>query len=426
MIIKIADLTNTILQCIMIICTINYCIDDKYKKSKSQQALCIAIMVITVLISTAIMGNSNLGAIVIHGMLLMLGAIAFKKDSLGATIAFSIIYLLININVIICGNIFHGYIRPNIRNEYIELGIVLFMYVPQCIMTYIVLLKREIIYKAYRFIRSKNLSAISLIIVTIIIDFINFFNLMINEFEDPLFKEIIFILLAIFMIAITIYFAHIEKKSKEILRLNNALEEKINELKKVKHDYGAQISYLCGMHLMGKYDRLGELLKDIINGHNNITSEVKIISNDSIISMIVNSIDHRGINIIVDEQADLNEIYMSEMELQRVISNILRNSITAMNGRGVITIKTYYGFNKFIIDIKNNGPKIEENIINKIFEAGFSTKENKDKDNGLGLAIVKELIENYNGNISVSSSEEATSFIIKLPSKKNSSKLGIC
>ena len=97
-----------------------------------------------------------------------------------------------------------------------------------------------------------------------------------------------------------------------------------------------------------------------------------------------------------------------------------------MNGRGVITIKTYYGFNKFIIDIKNNGPKIEENIINKIFEAGFSTKENKDKDNGFGLAIVKELIENYNGNISVSSSEEATSFIIKLPSKKNSSKLGIC
>lgn len=416
--IKISDSINTILQCIMIICTINYCIDDKYKKNKLQQVICIAIMVITVQIATAIMGNSNLGAIVIHGILLMLGAIAFKKDSLGATIAFSIIYLLININVIICANIFHGYISPNIRNEYMEIGIVLFMYVPQYIMTYIVLLKREIIYKVYRFIRAKNLSEISLIIVTIIIDFINFFNLMISKFQDPLFKEIIFVLLAIFMIAITIYFANIEKKSKEILQLNNALEEKVNELKKVKHDYGAQISYLYGMHLMGKYDRLGKLLKDIINGHNNITSEVKIISNDSIISMIVNSIDHRGINIIVDEQADLNEIYMSEMELQRVVSNILRNSITAMNGRGVITIKTYYGFNKFIIDIKNNGPKIEENIINKIFEAGFSTKENKDKDNGFGLAIVKELIENYNGNICVSSSEDATSFIIKLPSKK--------
>lgn len=230
--IKISDSINTILQCIMIICTINYCIDDKYKKNKLQQVICIAIMVITVQIATAIMGNSNLGAIVIHGILLMLGAIAFKKDSLGATIAFSIIYLLININVIICANIFHGYISPNIRNEYMEIGIVLFMYVPQYIMTYIVLLKREIIYKVYRFIRAKNLSEISLIIVTIIIDFINFFNLMISKFQDPLFKEIIFVLLAIFMIAITIYFANIEKKSKEILQLNNALEEKVNELKR--------------------------------------------------------------------------------------------------------------------------------------------------------------------------------------------------
>lgn len=219
------------------------------------------------------------------------------------------------------------------------------------------------------------------------------------------------------MISITIYFANIEKKSKEIIRLNDALEEKVNELKKVKHDYGAQISYLYGMHLMGKDDRLGQLLKDIINGHNNITSEVKITSEDSVISMIVNSIEHKGINIIVDEQANLSETDISEMELQRVVSNILRNSISAMNGEGVITIRTYYGFNKLIVDIKNNGPKIEKNIIGRIFEAGFSTKENREKDHGFGLAIVKEIIENYNGDISVSSNEEATSFVIKLPAK---------
>ena len=38
-----------------------------------------------------------------------------------------------------------------------------------------------------------------------------------------------------------------------------------NELKKVKHDYGAQISYLYGLHLMGQHERLGSALKDIIN-----------------------------------------------------------------------------------------------------------------------------------------------------------------
>ena len=219
------------------------------------------------------------------------------------------------------------------------------------------------------------------------------------------------------MAILTIYFANIEKKAREITKLNNALEEKVNELKKVKHDYGAQISYLYGMHLMKKYDRLGELLKDIIDGHNNITSDVRVTDDDSVIAMIVNSIDNKGINIIVDEQADLYETGISEMELQRVISNILRNSITAIKSNGVITIKTYYGLNNIIIKIQNNGPKIEENIIDKIFEVGFSTKDDKGSNHGFGLAIVKEIIESYCGNISVSSSEKFTEFIIKLPFK---------
>ena len=284
-------------------------------------------------------------------------------------------------------------------------------------MTYFVLLKRKIIYKLYRTIKSKNFSAIPLILVTVIIDFINSFNLIIHDIDNPLFKELIFLLLGIFMAILTIYFANIEKKAREITKLNNALEEKVNELKKVKHDYGAQISYLYGMHLMKKYDRLGELLKDIIDGHNNITSDVRVTDDDSVIAMIVNSIDNKGINIIVDEQADLYETGISEMELQRVISNILRNSITAIKSNGVITIKTYYGLNNIIIKIQNNGPKIEENIIDKIFEVGFSTKDDKGSNHGFGLAIVKEIIESYCGNISVSSSEKFTEFIIKLPFK---------
>ena len=73
---------------------------------------------------------------------------------------------------------------------------------------------------------------------------------------------------------------------------------KINDLKKVKHDYGSQISYLYGLCLMGKYEKLTDSLKSIINGHDNIISEVEIYNNDSIISMIVNGIKHKGISVV--------------------------------------------------------------------------------------------------------------------------------
>ena len=64
---------------------------------------------------------------------------------------------------------------------------------------------------------------------------------------------------------------------------------------------------------MGKYDRLGESLKAIINGHNNIISEVEISDNNSMITMIINGINHKGINIMVDEQALLEDLLLLEL-----------------------------------------------------------------------------------------------------------------
>lgn len=136
------------------------------------------------------------------------------------------------------------------------------------------------------------------------------------------------------------------------------------------------------------------------------------------ITMIINGINHKGINIMVDEQALLEDANMSEMEIQRVISNILKNSITAMNEKGLITIRTYYNINSVVIKIQNNGPKIEKKIINKIFDVGFTTKNDKNKDHGFGLAIVKELVEKQGGKVTVSSNDSITEFTINIPLKK--------
>ena len=280
-----------------------------------------------------------------------------------------------------------------------------------------ILVKKDIIYRIYCSIKSKQFSIMTLIIMTVVADFIISFNFIIHDRDNPLFMNFLFLILGLFIIGITIYFSNIENKSKEINILNKELEEKINDLKKVKHDYGAQISYLYGMHLMGKYDRLGESLKAIINGHNNIISEVKISDNNSMITMIINGINHKGINIMVDEQALLEDANMSEMEIQRVISNILKNSITAMNEKGLITIKTYYNINSVVIKIQNNGPKIEKKIIDKIFDVGFTTKNDKNKDHGFGLAIVKELVEKQGGKVTVTSNDSITEFIINIPLK---------
>ena len=112
---------------------------------------------------------------------------------------------------------------------------------------------------------------------------------------------------------------------------------------------------------MERYERLGDSLKDIINGHDNILDAVYIgKDNDSIISIAAKGIVRQGINLIVDEKADLSDIDISEMELQRIISNIVSNSVTAMDGKGTLSIRTYYNIKNIVIKIENDGPKIDD------------------------------------------------------------------
>ena len=412
----IADIINTILQSFIFVFVPNYCINPIYRKNKKEVILYTFILYTIIQSTTIIMGNSSLGAILLHMLLLILGAIIFKKDSVGAIIAFNIIQLCIVLTAIICTTIFFGFIINNISQKYTQIATIVYIYFPQYIMSYFLFHYRIKFYELYRSVRCKNFSIFSLIIITIIADFIMFFYRMSYELEPSGFNEIIFSLLGIFILNITIYFVKIEKNSKEINELNKCLEKKINELQKVKHDYGSQLSYLYGLYLMGEHEKLGDSLKKIINGYNDILIESKTINNSSI-SYIVNGIEHTGINIIINEKIDFNDINMMEVDLQRVLSNILRNAVTAMNGTGVIEIETYCILDFNIIKVKNNGPKIKEYIIDKIFQVGFSTKENKNKDNGFGLSIVKELVEKNNGFIEVESNDIFTEFIIKIPKK---------
>ncbi len=411
---ELIDTINSILQSFIFVLVTNYCVTEEYKKNKSHLILLIISIWIIISLLTYFLGNSSLSVIIIHvTQLLFLMLFVYKNDKLGATIGFTIAYLILGITVIVSFITFIFIIRnTNINANYAN---ILIMYFPQFLVSYLILKNMKFINKINLIIKSRTFSIYTLIIITLAIDFTISFLFIYSDKDNPIFKEIIFIFLAAFVIFITFYFASIDKKAREINSLNIELTSKINELKKIKHDYGSQISYLYGTYLMNDYEKLGKLLKGIIDGYD-ISSQVRILSSNlSIIAQVINTIDLKEVDILIDEKADLNYANINELDLQRILSNIIRNSVEALNGKGLLMIRSYYSYNYIIITIQNNGPEINKEIIEKIFEEGFSTKANKNGDNGFGLYIVKELIDSYNGNISVNSNKELTTFTIKLP-----------
>lgn len=93
-----------------------------------------------------------------------------------------------------------------------------------------------------------------------------------------------------------------------------------------------------------------------------------------------------------------------------VFSNLITNSIQAMNNRGQIEIKIYDEDAVLKIDVIDSGPGITEEIIGNIFEPLFTTKQ---VGTGLGLVSCKSILERHGGSISVKS--RPTTFTITIP-----------
>ena len=125
-------------------------------------------------------------------------------------------------------------------------------------------------------------------------------------------------------------------------------------------------------------------------------------------------------NIAVENIFDSNtKISVFSKELMQVLINLLNNAKDALlenreENRKIIN-KIYETDSDIIIEIYNNGGSISDDILEKIFEAYFSTK-NKKNGTGLGLYMCKTIIESHlNGKIYVKNSTDAVCFIIELP-----------
>jgi PAS domain S-box-containing protein len=108
-------------------------------------------------------------------------------------------------------------------------------------------------------------------------------------------------------------------------------------------------------------------------------------------------------------------------QIQQVFLNILNNAAEVLSGlpqqEGVITIGTAYAKRENVveIEIRDNGPGMDTEILPKIFKPHFTTKKD---GHGFGLVICERIIKNHNGQIHAKTSPEGTTFTITLPLKK--------
>lgn len=120
-------------------------------------------------------------------------------------------------------------------------------------------------------------------------------------------------------------------------------------------------------------------------------------------------------NVEEEYDPDLPLLNCYPQQLNQVFMNILVNAAHAIEGHGIIRIKTEREADDIVVRISDTGKGIAPEHLTRIFEPFFTTKE-VGKGTGLGLSISYDIIKKHGGMMNVESEIGiGTTFVIRLP-----------
>ncbi|OGX41934.1 MAG: hypothetical protein A3G37_02090 [Omnitrophica WOR_2 bacterium RIFCSPLOWO2_12_FULL_46_30] len=147
---------------------------------------------------------------------------------------------------------------------------------------------------------------------------------------------------------------------------------------------------------------------------------------NNVVTFLAYQLEQENIRLVTKAQEDSYRIIGNKNELEQVLTNLILNAKDAMNNikkGGTVYITVSRAQDWIILEVRDEGYGIPQEIISKIFDPFFSTKD-VGKGTGLGLSICQSIIEKHNGLINVHSEvNKGSVFTVKLPKAKEMSQV---
>jgi signal transduction histidine kinase len=204
----------------------------------------------------------------------------------------------------------------------------------------------------------------------------------------------------------------------------------------IAHEIRNPLTSLKGfLHLLkanngnpAKHDAYVTIMNDELNRIDQILSELLVLSKPqsvqfirrrpaAIVQQVLEILQPqavlKNVQLLVSQLDETVTIYCDENQIKQVLINLVKNGIEAMPDGGRIWVGLLAERERVILSVADEGAGIPEEVLNRIGEPFYTTKE---KGTGLGLMVSFKIIENHGGTIQIESSpDRGTLFTITLP-----------
>jgi signal transduction histidine kinase len=173
---------------------------------------------------------------------------------------------------------------------------------------------------------------------------------------------------------------------------------------------------------LGELTRANELITDFLSLSKSQENEMMPLSINELIKNLYpvfqSDANLKGINLHVDLSTEDLLCIANKQHLTQIIVNIVKNAFEAVEENNAstsrtVTIKTHVSMENLFLIVKDNGCGITDAQLNSLFTPLQTTKK---YGTGMGLFVCKQLVEKYNGKITVESSiSKGTTISIQFP-----------
>ena len=218
-------------------------------------------------------------------------------------------------------------------------------------------------------------------------------------------------------------------------RKKSVVEELANQLTGFKnystalraqtHEFMNKMHVIMGLIDMEAYDELKEFTKEVAyNRQSEVSYVVTRLRDITLAGFVLGKISRSrelDIDFSLSEESEIhNDLEVPSVhDLVLIVGNIVENAFDALanyEGERIVSLSILDFDKEIVITVEDSGPGINNKIINNLYERGVSSKG---KGHGYGLYLVKQCVENLQGTIDIESTDEGTTFTVRLPIKRD-------
>ncbi|MGE3974747.1 MAG: hybrid sensor histidine kinase/response regulator [Bdellovibrionales bacterium] len=202
--------------------------------------------------------------------------------------------------------------------------------------------------------------------------------------------------------ALKVAFADNTPKTKDVFELGRTALVRINDIANNLLNYRKHLSAVLETEPLVQKTQRPYILSPRID---------QLISEKRVAGAIK---QQENIELVQDSSHLVSFANVDSLNIMRIISNLLDNSLEACTEKGKISLSLKIEGQKFVFRIKDTGKGIPQHLLSKVGQKGFSY--GKESGNGLGLYFAKDFLKSNGGEIDIRSQEGVgTDVVISFP-----------